>query len=256
VIALCCSKLVLVVVFLVAVNQTASPIDKGLASASEPIAGIALLLVAAFAPYLAYKFISFVGFDISHAMASEQEAKSALTHPMPVSVGVPLASRARSILASSGGRAGVTTTGSDTGPGSPGPTSASPVSRKPLADAAPASADSVATPAAAGGGDAAAGSVAAGGPVGVGLVVAGQAMGKLANIGPRVGKQLADTPSGRSGHAAPAHPQQSEKPTRAPASSSGPGSENPWLTPRTPQPAMIPEPPRSEPIPHTKPPET
>jgi type IV secretion system protein TrbL len=103
VIALSCSKLVLVVVFLVAVNQTDAPIDKGLASVSEPIAGIALLLVAAFAPYLAYKFISFIGFDISHAMASEQEAKTALTHTMPTSVGAPLARRARAILGGSGG---------------------------------------------------------------------------------------------------------------------------------------------------------
>ena len=88
VIALILSKLVLVVVFLVAITQVSQPIDFDLASIADPIAGIVLMFVAAFAPYITYKFLSFVGFDMYHAMSSEQEAKSALNRvpgdsPMP-----------------------------------------------------------------------------------------------------------------------------------------------------------------------------
>ena len=83
VIALIFSKLVVVVMFLVAISQLASPIEADLASISDPLAGIVLMLLAGFAPYLTYKFISFVGFDMHHAMSSEQEAKSALNRPIP-----------------------------------------------------------------------------------------------------------------------------------------------------------------------------
>jgi len=84
VIALILSKLVLVVIFLVAVAQVSAPIDADLASVSDPIAGIVLMFVAAFAPYITYKFLNFVGVDMYHAMSSEQEAKSALNRPVPV----------------------------------------------------------------------------------------------------------------------------------------------------------------------------
>ena len=83
VIALICSKLVLVVMFLVAVTQVAAPIDGDLSSISDPIAGIVLMAMAAFAPYLTYKFLSFVGFDMYHAIGSEQDAKNALNRPVP-----------------------------------------------------------------------------------------------------------------------------------------------------------------------------
>lgn len=81
VVALICSKLVLVVMFLVAITQVSAPIDADLASVSDPIAGIVLMAMAAFAPYLTYKFIAFVGFDMYHAIGSEQDAKSALNRP-------------------------------------------------------------------------------------------------------------------------------------------------------------------------------
>jgi DNA processing protein len=84
VVALICSKLVLVVMFLVAITQVSAPIDADLASVSDPIAGIVLMAMAAFAPYLTYKFIAFVGFDMYHAIGSEQDAKSALNRPIPV----------------------------------------------------------------------------------------------------------------------------------------------------------------------------
>lgn len=84
VVALICSKLVLVVMFLVAITQVSAPIDGDLASVSDPIAGIVLMAMAAFAPYLTYKFIAFVGFDMYHAIGSEQDAKQALNRPMPI----------------------------------------------------------------------------------------------------------------------------------------------------------------------------
>ncbi|MCW3159572.1 conjugal transfer protein TrbL [Micropruina sonneratiae] len=83
VIALICSKLVLVVMFLVAITQVSAPIDGDLSSISDPLAGIVLMAMAAFAPYLTYKFISFIGFDMYHAIGSEQDAKQALNRPVP-----------------------------------------------------------------------------------------------------------------------------------------------------------------------------
>lgn len=84
VIALIVSKLVLVVVFLIAITQISTPIAVDLAAVTEPVSGIVLLFVAAFAPYMVYRFISFLGFDLYHAMGSEQEAKSAVNRPVPV----------------------------------------------------------------------------------------------------------------------------------------------------------------------------
>lgn len=84
VIALIASKLVLVVVFLIAITQISTPIAIDLAAVTEPISGIVLLFIAAFAPYMVYRFISFLGFDLYHAMGSEQEAKNAVNRPIPV----------------------------------------------------------------------------------------------------------------------------------------------------------------------------
>ena len=105
VIALIVSKLVIVVVFLVAINQLNAPINLDLASLSDPIAGIVLMFVAAFAPYMAYKFVSFIGFDIYHAMSTEQEAKQALNRPIPVP-GKPSGDAAKKILDGTGGKRG------------------------------------------------------------------------------------------------------------------------------------------------------
>src|SRR3954452_10850795 len=90
VIAMILSKVVLVVIFLLATAQVSAPIDADLASVSQPMAGVVLMLMAAFAPYLTYKAIAFMGFDTYHAMSSEQEAKSSLNRPMPI----PLSRRA------------------------------------------------------------------------------------------------------------------------------------------------------------------
>jgi hypothetical protein len=84
VIAMILSKVVLVVIFLLATAQVSAPIDADLQSVSQPMAGVVLMLMAGFAPYLTYKAISFMGFDMYHAMSAEQEAKASLNRPMPV----------------------------------------------------------------------------------------------------------------------------------------------------------------------------
>ncbi len=101
VVSLIVSKLVLVVIFLTAINQMNAPIDLGLSSIANPVAGIVLMFVGAFAPYMAYKFISFIGFDIHHAMSVESEAKQALNRPLPIPSISPVAS-ARKILTGGG----------------------------------------------------------------------------------------------------------------------------------------------------------
>lgn len=82
--ALIVSKLVLVVVFLVAVTQISTPITADLTAVTEPIAGIVLLGIAAFAPYMVYRVISFMGFDLYNNMGAEQDAKSAMNRPLPL----------------------------------------------------------------------------------------------------------------------------------------------------------------------------
>lgn len=114
VIAMILSKLVLVVTLLVAITQTASPLAPDLQSISEPIAGVALMMIAAFAPYMTYKLISFIGFDMYHAMSAEQEAKSAINQPIPVRT--PMGNPS-SVLNSGGDTPAPPTQGSTTGSG-------------------------------------------------------------------------------------------------------------------------------------------
>lgn len=116
VVALIVSKLVLVVIFLVAVAQVSAPISADLASISDPIAGIVLMFIAGFAPYITYKFLNFVGFDMYHAMSSEQEAKSSLNRPVPVP-SAPMADGAAKILGAAGKGSGSAGGGAATGAG-------------------------------------------------------------------------------------------------------------------------------------------
>ncbi|MGO2810755.1 MAG: conjugal transfer protein TrbL [Brevibacterium aurantiacum] len=84
VLALIISKLVLVVVFLIAITQMATPIEADLTAITEPITGIVMLAIAAFAPYMVYRVIAFLGFDLYNTMGAEQEAKNAMNRPVPV----------------------------------------------------------------------------------------------------------------------------------------------------------------------------
>ena len=98
VIAMILSKVVLVVIFLLATAQVSAPIDADLESVSQPMAGVVLMLMAGFAPYLTYKAISLHGLrhvprDVGRAggqgVAQPADADPALA-------GAPAASRPRS----------------------------------------------------------------------------------------------------------------------------------------------------------------
>ncbi|WP_104090817.1 conjugal transfer protein TrbL [Cryobacterium sp. N19] len=216
VIALILSKLVLVVIFLVAVAQVAAPIDADLASVSDPIAGIVLMFIAAFAPYITYKFLNFVGLDMYHAMSSEQEAKSALNRPVPVP-SAPMMSSAQKVLGAGGsGRA------TQSGPASAAPSSSGgpgPTSSAAGYSSAGASANAGAGSSAGAGGAA----IGAGAGVATAGVAAGAAViSATARAGPKIGNavaQKADAHTQSAGNAsAPSAP--ASKQTRPPASAS------------------------------------
>ena len=104
VIAMILSKVVLVVIFLLATAQVSAPIDADLESVSQPMAGVVLMLMAGFAPYLTYKAIAFMGFDMYHAMSAEQEAKASLNRPMPIPLSRRTGSEPAKVLGDSGRR--------------------------------------------------------------------------------------------------------------------------------------------------------
>lgn len=218
VVALVFSKLVLVVLFLVAINQTAAPIDLDLASISDPVAGVVLMLVAAFAPYMTYKFISFVGVDMYHAMSTEQEAKGALNRPVPVPVSPASAKSAKSILDGGGASTG----------------SAPPVATSAAANTAGSRASAGASGAAASGAGTS-GAAAAAGPAAA-VIVGGQVVGKAASAGPKLGNA---TGSAAMGHSEGANPRDiPPSPTTAPAA----GQPIPQPRTPTPHPRPIPTP--------------
>jgi type IV secretion system protein TrbL len=221
VVALVFSKLVLVVLFLVAINQTAAPIDLDLASISDPVAGVVLMLVAAFAPYMTYKFISFVGVDMYHAMSTEQEAKGALNRPVPVPVSPATAKSAKSILDGGGTSSG----------------SAAPVATSAAGSATGSGAGAGASGAAASGAGTS-GAAAAAGPAAA-VIVGGQVVGKAASAGPKLGNA---TGSAAMGHAEGAIP--ADIP---PAPTASPAAGQPIPQPRTPTP-----PPRPIPTPRER----
>jgi hypothetical protein len=170
VIAMILSKVVLVVIFLLATAQVSAPIDADLQSVSQPISGVVLMLMAGFAPYLTYKAIAFMGFDMYHAMSAEQEAKGALNRPMPIPLGRRGGAEPPKIL------------GGGSGGGSGGGTSASGASAAPPAGGAGST------------GGASSGGAAAGGAVAAGAVVAKEA----AAAGPRLGNFVAAAADGHS----------------------------------------------------------
>ncbi|TFD19211.1 conjugal transfer protein TrbL [Cryobacterium sp. TMS1-13-1] len=191
VVALILSKLVLVVIFLVAVAQVSAPIDADLASVSDPIAGIVLMFIAAFAPYITYKFLNFVGLDMYHAMSSEQEAKSALNRPVPVP-SAPMMSSAQKVLGP-GGSGRAIQAGPSSSSGGPGPTSSAAG-----ASGAGASANAGA------GSSAGAGGAAVG--VGAGVATAGVGAGAAvisatAKAGPKIGNAVAQKADAHTQHA-------------------------------------------------------
>ncbi|WP_455905168.1 conjugal transfer protein TrbL [Microbacterium sp.] len=240
VIALIFSKLVLVVIFLVAIGQVSAPIEADLASISDPIAGVVLMFIAAFAPYITYKFLSFVGFDMYHAMSSEQEAKSALNRPVPVP-SAPQADTAKKVLdggtdtgsnpPSGGGGAGG---GSTPPPPPPGASAAAPAS----AGAGTAGTGAATSGAGAGAGAAGAGAAgpgAAAGPVGAAVVIGAAVVKAAAAAGPKAGKAVggaADSQAGAAAEQASPPPSQGTPPRPAPSTPPSPGPAESSPAPR------------------------
>ena len=230
VVALICSKLVLVVMFLVAITQVSAPIDADLASVSDPIAGIVLMAMAAFAPYLTYKFIAFVGFDMYHAIGSEQDAKSALNRPIPVPSKPQGGGDPKKVLDGTG-------SGGNSGGGAGGwsGSSAPPPPKTPVPTPAASSGG------AAGGGGAAAGGsgAAAAGPVAAGVVIGASVAKGAATAGPKAGTAL----GAQGEHAADAAAQTPPPPaTPAVAPPSSPAPRPPSADPSPPPPKQPPPP--------------
>ena len=80
VVALIFSKLIVVLIFLVAITQVNAPIDMDISAISDPIVGIVLMFTAAFAPYLGVQTAwAFAGADMYHLVSlTEQDAKQAM----------------------------------------------------------------------------------------------------------------------------------------------------------------------------------
>ncbi len=236
VVALIVSKLVIVLVMLVAVVQLDAPIDLDLQSIADPAAGIVLLLTAAFAPYLVYKLIAFAGFDMYHAISAEQEAKQSLNRPIPLPAAQPPS------------RGNSPATPSATPPdGDQGEASATPAADGAAGSGAPgggaaAGGATASGGASAGGGAAASGGGAAGGAAAGGgaaaaagpaaaVVVGAQVISEVAQAGPRAGATVA---GGADAHAENAPPQPPTTP--APNSNSGGGGAPPAPPSSSPQP--------------------
>jgi type IV secretion system protein TrbL len=211
VIALILSKLVLVVIFLVAVAQVSAPIDADLASISDPVAGIVLMFIAAFAPYISYKFLSFVGFDMYQAISSEQEAKSAMNRPVPVPSS-PVTDGAKKILgpsseADGGGTSGRHSRTPALSGGGPSPAT--------LGSAGASSASSA-------GGASTAGAGAASAGAGAGLAIGAAVASAAAKAGPKVGNLVGQTADAHSQEASATPAPSAPPPVLAPARPSKP----------------------------------
>ncbi|WP_167131790.1 conjugal transfer protein TrbL [Paramicrobacterium chengjingii] len=171
VIALIVSKLVLVVIFLLAITQIATPIEVDIAAVTEPITGIVLMGIAAFAPYMVYRFVSFLGFDLYQQMGTEQEAKNALNRPLPMPSKPQGGGDPQKVLGESKGGGGSGSTSSPT-------------------QAATADTAAGTTEASAGSG-AGAGAGAAAAPPAAAVIVGAQIVKGAAEAGPEAGQELA-----------------------------------------------------------------
>ncbi|WP_144588655.1 type IV secretion system protein [Brevibacterium casei] len=218
VIALIVSKLVLVVIFLLAITQIATPIEADIAAVTEPITGIVLLGIAAFAPYMVYRFVSFLGFDLYQQMGTEQEAKNALNRPLPIPSKPQGGSEPKKVLddpkaGSSGGGSG----------GTPPP--------KTPAPAAGGGAGGAAAGAGAGGTAGAGAGASAGAAAGpaAAVVVGAQVVKGAAEAGPKAGQAVA----GQAETAASAASEPGVAPSKTPPPPSTP-------QPRTPTPSSNP----------------
>ncbi|WP_448222229.1 hypothetical protein [Gordonia iterans] len=182
------------------------------ASVADPIAGIVLMAMAAFAPYLTYKFIAFVGFDMYHAIGSEQDAKNALNSPVPVpsKPGGNGGGEPKKVLDDNDGGGG------GGGKKPPEPKNPTPASSSGTAGAGSKAAASSSAGAGAGGG---AGAGAAAGPAAA-AVVAAKVAKDAATAGPKAGEAIgnqADSTADSAGQTGTTPPPAQAPPPSTPA---------------------------------------
>lgn len=253
VLALIFSKFVVVLVFLVAITQVNAPIDLDLASIADPVAGIVLMFIAAFAPYMCYKLLAFAGADMYHLTSTEQEAKQSMNRPLPVPH-APKPENVEKVLGPKGdgpdGGGGGGGGGGDNPPPPP-PNSPSPATSSSAgASATGAGAGGTAGAgsagsAGAGGAGAGAGAGAAAGPVGLG-VAAGVAVVKgAAEAGPKAGDAIGKAADAQASGASDgaAAPPSSRPADAAPTSPAPPPATPPSQDPK-PVPPTDPAPPK------------
>lgn len=224
VIALILSKLVLVVIFLVAITQVAAPIDLDLASVSDPLAGIVLMALAGFAPYLTYRFLAFVGTDYYGQAGTEDDAKRALNRPIPVPT-KPSGDGPKKVLD------GQTSGGGSQAGSSPASKPAAPARSAGNASAAGAGGAGASSAGASGAGAGAGAGAAAAGPAAA-AVVGAQVVKSAATAGPKAGTALAgeaETAAAGAGQTSapppPSTPAPSVPPSPRPATPSAPASK-------------------------------
>lgn len=215
VLALIVSKLVLVVIFLIAISQMATPIEADLTAVTEPIAGIVMLFIAAFAPYMVYKVIAFLGFDLYQTMGTEQEAKQSMNRPVPMP-NKGQGEGPQKVLDGQGGASGSEGAKGGASPGGLKSTGSSGASGGAAAGGS------------SGGASAGAGAGAAG--AAVPAVVGAQVVKSAAEAGPKAGKEVgaqADTAADNAGQsgANSESPQNAQK-TQAQEPSGGSGGES------------------------------
>lgn len=242
VIALILSKLVLVVIFLVAITQVSAPIELDLASISDPIAGVVLMFIAAFAPYMTYKFVTFIGFDMYHSMSAEQEAKSALNRPVPVP-SAPKTNGAKKVLDGAGDKGGGAAPSSG---GTPPAASTASTGSGGAAAGGGAVATSGAGAGTAGGGAGAAGAGAGAGAAAAGpaaaVVIGAQVAKAAATAGPKLGGAVGGAAEGHAAGAgetaqpSPPPPAPNHTPTAPPAAPPVPPVPPAKQTPPAPKP--------------------
>lgn len=228
VVALIVSKLVLTVILLVAVSQLSTPIALDIQAITDPFAGIVLLAVAGFAPYITYKAISWLGVDYYHAMSTESEAKNALNRPVPVPNRMP--GNPSKILDGDGPKP----RGSGNGGGNPPPP---PGSGTPAA--APAAGSGAGASAGSGAG---AGAGAAAGPIGLAIAAAFATAKKAATAGPELGNALGQQAEGHMDSAGASD---------SGSNSAHPSAPQPPASPRIPPQRALPPSPSGDPEPPT-----
>ncbi len=233
VLALVLSKLVLVIIFLVAITQVSAPISTDLTSVSDPLAGIVLMALAGFSPYLVYRFLSFVGVDLYNQIGAEQEAKSAVNRPVPIPT-KPAGDGPKKVLD--------TNTGDK--PTGDKPTSSPPPSNP--SSSGPASSAAPAATATAGEGTAATGGAATGGAAVAAPVAAVVVAKEAATAGPKAGTALA----AQGEQAADAANQSTSTPP--PPNAPAPASSTPSAPAGAPR-GSEPPPPPPPPVPKTPP---